>query len=186
MKDTKYDILIMSFSIEHSFTMLKKWKSEYNKTTVPVVFFVSNISEANELFKLQFETLQRNVQPIDVISNNSNADIAKIVQYATQRTIKNYFWEQVQHKVPCDYCAEFPIKGKRWTVENKKYNLCNNCYLRSLGTAGKKLTRYYNPVLEEPETLQPWPPKNRNIKEILFATKKEEPKKKRRKMGKKF
>jgi hypothetical protein len=68
---------------------------------VPVVFFVVNSCE-NEIWKLQLQNFQRLAKPVETIFINaksvSHADIAKVVQYATQFKIKNYYWQQIEHR----------------------------------------------------------------------------------------
>jgi hypothetical protein len=89
--------------------------------------------------------------------------------------------------IGCDHCGTFPVRGKRWKcVENKRYNLCDKCYLGNLGTEGRKFARFFHPVVEEHETLQLIAPKNRNIRDLLYNSVVTPKKKKRKTQNKKI
>jgi hypothetical protein len=47
--------------------------------------------------------------------------------------------------------------------------------------SGKKFKRYFHPVEEKPETLQEVPPRNKNIRDLLFAAEVNSPRRKKRK-----
>jgi hypothetical protein len=68
---------------------------------VPVVFFVIG-TPTNEILKLQLETFQRYAKPINTFFINSNCvsscDLSRVVRYAAEYKIKNYFWQPIEHR----------------------------------------------------------------------------------------